>query len=252
MYNRRQTENSSHSSNYNRPHNQNSMHRRTYRFEPYTGFDQARQLRSYTPYKPDPVAISKYLSFILRHPRENSRLQMDEEGYIYIEDILKTRKFRGYLDLPDILHIVQTNDKQRFAVKQDVCGNFMIRATQGHSVEVNLRLEEILDPRQFPEVVHGTTYQAWQFIRTEGLKKMNRAYIHFAKGMPEDYGVISGMRNSSEICIFINLEKAMYYGIKFFLSENMVILSKGNRDGIIHPTFFERVLDRKRFRYIHY
>ncbi|XP_052827416.1 tRNA 2'-phosphotransferase 1-like [Octopus bimaculoides] len=229
-----------------------ASHRRDNRTETCDYRNQNRQPRRHHPYRPDldVVALSKYLSFILRHPKKDSRLQMDEEGYIYVKDILKTWKFRN-LGLQDVLHIVETNDKQRFAVKQDVYERFMIRATQGHSVEVNLRLEPILDPEHFPKVVHGTTYEAWQFIRCEGLKKMNRAYIHFAIGMPEDSGVISGMRSSSEICIFINLAKALYFGIKFFLSENMVILSQGDQDGRIHPTFFLYAVDRKTRKYVH-
>ncbi|XP_036363196.1 tRNA 2'-phosphotransferase 1 isoform X2 [Octopus sinensis] len=206
--------------------------------------DQNQQ--RHPPYRPDQdvVAISKYLSFILRHPKKDSKLQMTEEGYIYINDILKTWRYRN-LGLSDVLHIVRSNDKQRFAVKKDDNGYYMIRATQGHSVDVNLRLEPILNPEHFPTVVHGTTYDAWQFIRWEGLKKMNRAYIHFASGMPEDSGVISGMRNSSVISIFIDLEKAILCGIKFFLSENRVILSKGDQNGIIHPEFFRCVINRK-------
>ncbi|XP_036363200.1 tRNA 2'-phosphotransferase 1 isoform X6 [Octopus sinensis] len=222
------------------PYRSDQNQRRPHPYRP----DQNQQ--RHPPYRPDQdvVAISKYLSFILRHPKKDSKLQMTEEGYIYINDILKTWRYRN-LGLSDVLHIVRSNDKQRFAVKKDDNGYYMIRATQGHSVDVNLRLEPILNPEHFPTVVHGTTYDAWQFIRWEGLKKMNRAYIHFASGMPEDSGVISGMRNSSVISIFIDLEKAILCGIKFFLSENRVILSKGDQNGIIHPEFFRCVINRK-------
>ncbi|GAB1601254.1 tRNA 2'-phosphotransferase 1-like isoform X1 [Argonauta hians] len=188
--------------------------------------------------------ISRYLSFILRHPNDHFRQLMNKEGYIYVEHILRLGRFRGRIGLRDIHRIVESNSKRRFAIDYDSNGNAMIRATQGHSVDVNPGLSLIKDPHLYPVVVHGTTYKAWESIRNEGLHNMNRAYIHFAIGMPEDRGVISGMRNSSEICIFIDLARAISAGIKFFIAENNVILSKGYL-GTIETCFFTRVIDRR-------
>ena len=49
------------------------------------------------------------------------------------------------------------------------------------------------------------------------------------------------MRNSSEVLIFIDLEKAMKSGIKFVLSSNGVVLTEGDEKGFLHPQFFRRV-----------
>lgn len=68
---------------------------------------------------------------------------------------------------------------------------------------------------------------------------MNRQHIHCAKGMPGE--VISGMRESSKVVIEIDVAKAMKDGIKFFESENGVILSAGI-DGIIAPQYFKNVI----------
>ena len=54
------------------------------------------------------------------------------------------------------------------------------------------------------------------------------------------------MRTSSQILIFINLQKALDAGIKFFLSDNGVILTEGDDEGLLKPEFFERVEDAKR------
>jgi len=54
------------------------------------------------------------------------------------------------------------------------------------------------------------------------------------------------MRTSSQILIFIHLQKALDAGIKFFLSDNGVILTEGDGDGFLKPEFFERVENAKR------
>ena len=53
------------------------------------------------------------------------------------------------------------------------------------------------------------------------------------------------MRTSSQILIFINLQKALDAGIKFFLSDNGVILTEGDGEGFLRPEFFETVKNAK-------
>ena len=44
--------------------------------------------------------------------------------------------------------------------------------------------------------------------------------------------------------LHVDLEKAMAAGIKFWLSDNGVILSEGNEDGVLPLDVFKRVEDR--------
>lgn len=57
-------------------------------------------------------------------------------------------------------------------------------------------------------VIHGTTMKAWEHIKTQGLSVMNRNHIHFAVGLPNDPNVSSGMRKTSDVFIYINLQAA--------------------------------------------
>jgi len=50
------------------------------------------------------------------------------------------------------------------------------------------------------------------------------------------------MRGSSQIFIFIDVQRAIDSGIKFFLSDNGVVLTEGDK-GFLNPEFFERVED---------
>jgi 2'-phosphotransferase len=53
------------------------------------------------------------------------------------------------------------------------------------------------------------------------------------------------MRNSSQILVYINVQKAIDAGLKFFLSDNGVILTEGDVDGLLKPEFFDKVEDAR-------
>lgn len=53
------------------------------------------------------------------------------------------------------------------------------------------------------------------------------------------------MRNSSQILIFVDVQKALDAGIKFFLSANGVVLTAGDAEGYLRPQFFQRVETNK-------
>ena len=164
---------------------------------------------------------------------------------------------------------VSTNDVAAidFESDSDDPSNYLIRANQGHSIKV--AEDGLLDPitlesDDLPKtVVHGTTTRAWPLIvRSGGLKTMTRTHVHFASGLPEGFKnleddtednkerhkepVISGMRNTSSVLIYLDIQKALATGLKFWRSKNGVILSSGDEAGIIPLEFFERVEDRKK------
>ncbi|KAK0249191.1 tRNA 2'-phosphotransferase [Friedmanniomyces endolithicus] len=148
-------------------------------------------------------------------------------------------------------------------------GDYLIRANQGHSLKLSddSGLLTPITAANLPDVaVHGTTHAAWPLIvASGGLKPMGRNHVHFASGLPSgfkslvdsesdgaaatttvtvDAPVISGMRNSSTILMFLDLDKALAAGVKLGLSDNGVILSEGNADGLVPLEVFKRVEDR--------
>jgi len=124
--------------------------------------------------------------------------------------------------------------------------SWWIRANQGHSMKaIQLDLKPILSAAEIPMAVHGTTLRAWENIRSEGLSKMNRNHIHLAQGVPGDM-VISGMRSSSQVLIYVDVDKAISAGIKFYISANGVVLTEGDERGYLRPEFFSLVENAKR------
>ena len=114
-------------------------------------------------------------------------------------------------------------------------------------------LEKINDPFSICEVVHGTYYEPLPLIMKTGLNRMARNNIHMAVGLPQGHGVISGMRNSCEVVIEVNMVKAAFgeHQIPFYISSNKVILSEGLKDGSIPSQYFRSVMDFKKNTYIH-
>ncbi|KAI8941121.1 hypothetical protein NX059_002359 [Plenodomus lindquistii] len=150
--------------------------------------------------------------------------------------------------------------------QSDDPSDYLIRANQGHSIKVDT--DGLLTPiaqeaGNIPDtVIHGTDEPAWNLIlKSGGLRRMGRNHIHFASGLPAGFKsltsstgsaeekdaapVISGMRKNSSILIYIDIQAAIAAGIKFFISENGVILTEGNEQGFLPYEFFKRVESRK-------
>src|SRR5262245_43552856 len=99
----------------------------------------------------DSVHLSKFLSLVLRHSPESIGIELDESGWVSVDSLLKASARKGRpFTLDQLKAVVEGNDKQRFAFSPD---GTMIRASQGHSVRVELGYE----PRKPPAILyHGT------------------------------------------------------------------------------------------------
>jgi putative RNA 2'-phosphotransferase len=97
------------------------------------------------------IHVSKYLAKYLRHSPHELGLTLQPGGWVPVDDLLSAAQTHGFrISYDELVECVETNDKQRFSF--DVSGE-LVRANQGHSVEVDLELEE----RDPPETLyHGT------------------------------------------------------------------------------------------------
>lgn len=191
------------------------------------------------------VCLSKSMSYALRHGASQLGLQMGTDGFLFVEDLLAHPQFHSY-SLEDVERVVATNDKQRFKLcTHPENGRLQIRANQGHSVQVvdlELKLVTAGSPDCPAEAVHGSYLRNWSSIQQQGLSRMKRTHIHLARGLAGEDGVISGMRKDCDLAVFIDVPKALADGIKFFWSENDVLLTAGDAEGKIQPKYFSRAL----------
>ncbi|MFF5534437.1 RNA 2'-phosphotransferase [Streptomyces cinerochromogenes] len=119
------------------------------------------------------VKVSKYLSRHLRHQPERIGLTPDPGGWVEIDTLIAAAAAHGFrLTREELDHVVAANDKQRFAVE-----NGRIRASQGHTIEVDLGLPPAAPP---PYLYHGTVARHLDAIRAEGLRPMNRHDVHLS------------------------------------------------------------------------
>lgn len=188
---------------------------------------------------------SKKLAYILRHGAEAQGLNMRTDGYVKLENLLRMKDFK-HLNFQIIEQIVHQNDKQRFSMKP-IEHHWFIRANQGHSIK-SIKSDHLLheikmnEIHKYPVCCHGTYKKYWDSIKKEGLKTMKRNNIHFSTSdcYHNSNNCISGMRHNCELLIYIDMRSAMKDGLKFYLSENNVILSCGI-NGVLSPKYFKQV-----------
>ena len=124
------------------------------------------------------VKISKFLSKHLRHDPEGLGLTLAPGGWVGVGDLLASCARRRFeVSRAELNEVVAKNSKQRFSF--DPTGT-LIRANQGHSVEVDLQLEPAAPP---PFLYHGTGHQTVLIILREGLDKQRRHHVHLSADM---------------------------------------------------------------------
>src|ERR1700748_1111549 len=90
------------------------------------------------------VAVSKFLSKHLRHTPETLGLTLQPGGWVSVDALLSGSERAGFaISYDELIECVETSDKKRFSF--DDTGD-LIRANQGHSVEVDLQLAESQPP----------------------------------------------------------------------------------------------------------
>ena len=204
------------------------------------------------------IKLSKSLSWLLRHnlaliyPYLESETDIDlakSTGFVECQAILKHPRFQSYT-IDQVKKVCELNDKQRFSLRQHPSDpdKLQIRANQGHTINtINVDLKKIDNCDEINhDVIHGTYRKSWpDIVSSGGLNRMKRNHIHFAKGLPGDSGVISGMRQNSEVRIYIDVAKAMKDGFEFFESTNGVILCPGDEKGTLPIKYFKKVTPPK-------
>ena len=181
--------------------------------------------------------IGRTLTKILRH--ELNDYVHDEKGFVDLDLILKSNKIFNEVNINDIKKIVDSDNKSRFSLEYK--GNkIFIRANQGHS-SGNLNDNNMLKllKEQIPGCYHATYSIHLHSIKKNGISKMKRKHIHIA----ESDEAKSGKRSSCNVKILINMELAMNDGIKFYRSENGVILTEGNENGLLLPKYFLDIIN---------
>ena len=163
--------------------------------------------------------ISKFLSLVLRHKPDEVGITLDEAGWVDVDVLLAAcARHNVPFTLAELHAVVSTNDKKRFAFSPD---GLRIRASQGHSVSVDLGLEPITPPEV---LYHGTADRFLPGIRAEGLVKMSRQHVHLSATVETASAV--GVRHGRLVVLTIRAGDMHRAGRAFYRSANGVWLTE--------------------------
>jgi putative RNA 2'-phosphotransferase len=132
------------------------------------------------------------------------------------DDLTRTSKFLSYVlrHRPDEM---ATNNKARFAVSDD---GLRIRASQGHSIDVDLAYE----PAAPPDLLyHGTATRFLESIREKGLVRGARHHVHLSADAETARAV--GARHGKPLVLAIRSGDMAREGVRFYVSANGVWLT---------------------------
>ena len=165
------------------------------------------------------VDISRFMSLILRHRPDQIGISLDEHGWANVDELIAGIAVKAPNFNMEILEeIVRTDEKQRYSFNED---KTLIRANQGHSIPVDVELEE----KEPPDVLwHGTGEKYVSFIDEQGLIPKSRLYVHLSKD--EETAVKVGKRHGKPVLYRVSALKMHQDGYKFYLSANGVWLTK--------------------------
>jgi len=163
------------------------------------------------------VKTSKFLSLILRHEPERVGLALDTAGWVNVNELLEAINRHGVsLSIEELRKVVTMNDKKRFAFSED---GQKIRASQGHSVDVDLQYKSEAPP-EF--LYHGTPEKFVQSIRATGLNKGERHDVHLSPDAATATKV--GQRRGRAVVLKIRTGEMHQAGYLFRRSANNVWL----------------------------
>jgi len=162
--------------------------------------------------------ISKFLSLVLRHNPQTIGIELDEQGWVGVDELLEAlAKNRRSVTRAQLEEVVNSNDKQRFSFSED---GAKIRAKQGHSVKVDLGYSPSVPPET---LCHGTPDRFVDLIKSGGLKKMKRHHVH----MHADQSLATdvGSRRGRPVLLVVRAREMHDAGFEFFVTENDVWLT---------------------------
>ena len=161
---------------------------------------------------------SKFISLILRHKPEAIGITLDEHGWANVEELIEGVNKTHPLNMDDLERIVAEDEKNRYSFNED---KTLIRANQGHSIPVDVELEEIEPPKI---LYHGTGEKYTASIENQGLISKSRLYVHLSSD--EETARKVGMRHGKPVIYIVQAGRMYKKGYKFYRSLNGVWLIK--------------------------
>ncbi len=172
------------------------------------------------------LALSKLMSYLLRHDPASVGLKMDREGWVSISELVKAIKERWrnahlyrWVREEHVIAIASLDPKGRFEIK-----NGFIRARYGHNKKLEIAIEYEED-RQSVLLYHGTSSRVLRSILSEGIKPMNRMFVHLSTSL-KDACEVGKRHDHNPIVLVIDANCLRKQGIAIYLASKSVRIAK--------------------------
>lgn len=163
------------------------------------------------------VKVSKRLARVLRHDPGRVGLVLDSAGWVPVDALLTAM----HLSRAEFDTVVASNDKRRFAIETGSDGVTRVRASQGHTIPVDLQLAALTPPER---LYHGTSSRVISSIYTTGINRGSRHHVHLSEDTVTARRV--GSRRAGAVTILLVDAGAMARdGHLFYRSANGVWLT---------------------------
>lgn len=169
--------------------------------------------------------LSVYLCLLLRHKPEEAGLDMDEHGWVNVDQLIRnvnrTGKYTLKLTKEMLESIVANDNKGRYRFNED---KTKIKACQGHSIPwVAPELSYQTPP---PFLYHGTNTKALKLIEASGhISKMKRHAVHLQAEERKAWQSAERWNGLTPVVLKIDGRKMGEDGFEFGVSDNGVWLT---------------------------
>lgn len=169
--------------------------------------------------KPADVRASKFLALVLRHDPGRIGIELDSAGWVAVDTLLIALERHGRgLSRERLDRVVAQNEKKRYEYDES---RTLIRASQGHSVAVDLGYA----PAEPPAVLyHGTATRFLDSIFDEGIRRGTRHHVHLSHDTETATRV--GARHGRPVVLRVDAARMSADGHAFYLSANGVWLTE--------------------------
>ena len=169
----------------------------------------------------DLIGLSRTVAHALRHEPGAYGLELDEEGWAPVSDLLVAlrRRRREWREVSeqDLARMIGSSSKRRYELRDG-----RMRALYGHSLSRPLEQAAVRPPEL---LYHGTPPEAVEAIRREGLKPTARQRVHLSA---DRSGAVEVGRRRGEHPVVLRIlsGRAHAEGVRFYEGSEEVWLAE--------------------------
>lgn len=160
-----------------------------------------------TPRSPDPIRLSKTLTFLLRHKPEAGQLEPDEDGWVGVEDAARAagKLLRRRVAREDIEGMLDAARVKRFELEGDRM-----------RVHADRRPKSKVVP---PDILyHAATDASIDEARSAGFLSASGRPLHLSADEAQAWRVVHRRSDGAGRVLFVDSSRARRHGVRFFLN----------------------------------